>query len=229
MEKLLLLTIEGMSCMRESEKSTFCEIQINKLPRKGNTMKYFQVFYTIVILFKAITQHFEENRLSFKEWDQRTNEALTLFFFSLPCVIYGWYVLRFGAMKAFSMKSGSVISRWPFRWRSHHIMVFYTINPRFLFAIALSNLTTSSFDTSPLNGYRWQHRCGNKHVFIQNKSVTKMTYSSAIYFHVKEQCTLPAHIDPQVLVGVKLRSSCSPVYLFRVDTRGNQYLSLTGP
>lgn len=58
----------------------------------------------------------------------------------------------------------------------------------------------------------WWHRCPNKTVVIGNKSVIHMSYSSAIYFQVKEQCTLPSRIDSQELAGMALY--VSPILLF---------------
>lgn len=62
--------------------------------------------------------------------------------------------------------------------------------------------SSSSFDTcSVVSCWRWWHRCPNKTVVITNKTVIRTGCSSVIYFQVKEQCTVPARIDSQGLVG----------------------------
>lgn len=63
--------------------------------------------------------------------------------------------------------------------------------------------SSSSLDTcSVVSCWRWWHGRPNKTVVIANKTVIRTGYSSVIYFQVKEQCTLPARIDSQGLVGM---------------------------
>ncbi len=77
---------------------------------------------------------------------------------------------------------------------------------------SLMLMTPSSFDTCSVGSCRrWWHRRPNKTV-TENETVIHMSCSSAIYFQVKEQCTLPARIDSQGLIG--MAPCVGPILLF---------------
>lgn len=80
-------------------------------------------------------------------------------------------------------------------------------------SLMLVYVTTSSFDTCSVGRcwrWRWMQICPNKTVVIGNKSVIHTSYSSDLYFQLKEGCALRAliHKAPSTWHRVSLLFPC---------------------